>query len=115
MGLRFFVDRRVLGNRRRADIVFPTERLAVFVDGCFWHSCPLHGTTPHRNREWWINKLAANRARDADTDRSLRDGGWIVLRFFEHEDVTVAAEAVFNRVTALRNAIRRRTDPPAHN
>lgn len=102
MGLRFFVDRAVLGRRRRVDIVFPTEQVAVFVDGCFWHSCPVHGTTPRQNREWWVSKLEANRTRDTDTDRVLRDNGWTVIRFFEHEDATVAAERVFNQVMALR-------------
>lgn len=104
MGLRFFVDRAVMGNRRRVDIVFPTERVAVFVDGCFWHSCPVHGTTPRRNREWWVSKLDANRARDADTDRVLGDRGWTVIRFYEHDDATVAAETVFSHVMAIRNA-----------
>lgn len=104
MGLRFFVDRRVLGRRRRVDIVFPTERVAVFVDGCFWHSCPVHGTIPRRNREWWIEKLDSNRARDADTDQTLRESGWTVMRFFEHEEVALAADAVFSQVMAVRNA-----------
>ncbi|MGD1171085.1 very short patch repair endonuclease [Mycobacterium seoulense] len=104
MGLRFFVDRAVVGNRRRVDIVFPTEKLAVFVDGCFWHSCPEHGTTPRQNREWWVAKLEANRARDADTDRELRERGWSVIRIFEHEDPGVAADVVFSRVMAIRKA-----------
>jgi len=101
-GFRFFVDRKVIGNRRRVDIVFPTERVAVFVDGCFWHSCPLHGTTPRHNRDWWNEKLEANRARDADTDRVLRHHGWTVIRFFEHEDPAVAADAVIHQVMAIR-------------
>lgn len=104
MGLRFFVDRPVMGNRRRVDIVFPTERVAVFVDGCFWHSCPTHGTTPRQNREWWIEKLKANQARDADTNRALRGRGWTVIRFFEHEGAESAAQAVFSRVMAIRQA-----------
>ncbi|MGE0219385.1 very short patch repair endonuclease [Mycolicibacterium sp.] len=105
MGLRFFVDRSVLGSRRRVDIVFPTERVAVFVDGCFWHACPQHGTTPRRNRDWWVAKLAANRARDADTDATLRAGGWTVLRFYEHTDAAEAAAAVAEAVRRLRNAV----------
>jgi DNA mismatch endonuclease (patch repair protein) len=104
LGLRFFVDRAVVGNRRRVDIVFPTERLAVFVDGFFWHSCPEHGTTPRQNREWWIAKLAANQARDADTDRVLHDKGWSVIRIFEHEEPAVAADVVLSRVMAIRKA-----------
>ncbi|MEE2852520.1 MAG: very short patch repair endonuclease [Actinomycetota bacterium] len=104
LGLRFFVDRAVIGNRRRVDIVFPSERVAVFVDGCFWHSCPEHGTTPTRNREWWVTKLEANQARDTDTDRALRLNGWSVIRFFEHEEPSAAADVVFNRVMAIRKA-----------
>jgi DNA mismatch endonuclease, patch repair protein len=103
-GMRFFVDRIVFGKRRRVDIVFPTERVAVFVDGCFWHSCPKHGTTPLRNREWWIAKLGANRIRDADSDRVLRDRGWTVIRFYEHEDPVLAADAVVNLVKRIRRS-----------
>ena len=76
MGLRFSVDRPVHGTRRRSDVVFPTERVAVYVDGCFWHGCPKHGTVPKQNRQWWMDKLAANRQRDADTDaRSAQTAG----------------------------------------
>lgn len=102
MGLRFFVDRAIVGNKRRADVVFPTERVAVFVDGCFWHSCPTHGTTPRQNRDWWVEKLETNRRRDADTNAVLRDHGWTVLRFFEHEDPQTAAQVVFDRIAAIR-------------
>lgn len=101
LGLRFSVDRSIEGTRRRVDIVFRTERVAVFVDGCFWHSCPEHRTVPKRNREWWLNKLAANRRRDSDTDATLAANGWTVLRFWEHDDPHGAAvkvrEAVFAR------------------
>jgi DNA mismatch endonuclease (patch repair protein) len=68
LGLRFFVDRPLESMRRRADIVFPNDRLAIYVDGCYWHSCPIHGTTPKENRDWWIAKFAAIRARDEDTE-----------------------------------------------
>ena len=72
-GRRFRVALRVPGNNRRTiDIAFTRHRVAVFVDGCFWHSCPTHGTRPTANRDWWATKLAANRARDADTDQLLR-------------------------------------------
>src|SRR5207245_10836384 len=71
-GLRFRVDREVLpGTRRRADIVFVSARVVVFVDGCFWHSCPLHRTRPRANAAWWAAKLATNRRRDAETNRQL--------------------------------------------
>lgn len=94
-GLRFRVDRRPLpGMRRRADVVFGPVRVAVFVDGCFWHGCPVHGTSPKRNADWWESKLAANRARDSDTDTRLREAGWLVLRMWEHEDALEVAARV---------------------
>src|SRR5262245_31016769 len=67
-GLRYRVDAKVVGARRRADVVFSTAKVAVFVDGCFWHTCPLHGTVPKSNRDWWVAKLAANAERDRATD-----------------------------------------------
>ena len=94
-GLRYFVHRRVLPElRREADIVFPRARLAVFVDGCFWHCCPEHGSWPVRNAVWWRTKLDRNRERDADTDRRLRSAGWVVLRVWEHEPAAEAADRI---------------------
>ena len=93
-GLRYRVDYAVLGRRRRADIVFPRERLAVFVDGCFWHGCPEHGTWPRTNGGWWRGKLEANVRRDRDTDARLVAAGWHVLRFWEHDDMRQAATTV---------------------
>ena len=94
-GRRFFVDRAPLtGLRRRADLVFPTQRVAVYVDGCFWHRCPVHGTYPKNNAQWWADKLAANVARDRDTDVRLADHGWQVVRVWEHETVEKATGAV---------------------
>jgi DNA mismatch endonuclease (patch repair protein) len=94
-GRRFFVDRAPLkGLRRRADLVFPRRRVAVYVDGCFWHSCPAHGTRPRNNAEWWAAKLAGNVARDRDTDTRLREAGWAVVRVWEHEEPGAAADRV---------------------
>jgi DNA mismatch endonuclease (patch repair protein) len=94
-GLRYFVDRApVKGVRRRADLVFPRRKVAVFVDGCFWHSCPQHATFPKNNAQWWTDKLAANVVRDRDTDARLAEQGWTVIRIWEHEDPLVAAERV---------------------
>ncbi|WP_306363230.1 very short patch repair endonuclease [Nocardia sp. CC227C] len=94
-GARFFVDRAPMrGLRRRADIVFPRRKVAVYVDGCFWHSCPEHATFPKNNAEWWAEKLAGNVARDRDTDARLRAAGWTVVRVWEHERVETAAETV---------------------
>ncbi len=84
-GLRYRVDFAPLGGRRRADIVFTRKRIAVFIDGCYWHGCPQHATFPKRNSDYWLPKLQRNVERDRDTDRLLRKAGWIVLRFWEHE------------------------------
>ncbi|MGV9674566.1 very short patch repair endonuclease [Nocardia sp. NPDC003482] len=94
-GLRFFVDRAPLpGLRRRADLVFPRRKVAVYVDGCFWHSCPRHATRPKNNAEWWAEKLAGNVARDRDTDARLTAAGWVVVRVWEHENASDAADRV---------------------
>ncbi|WP_331956325.1 DNA mismatch endonuclease Vsr [Pengzhenrongella sp.] len=94
-GLRFGVDRALPGlPRRRADIVFSRARIAVFVDGCFWHSCPEHATHPASNADWWCEKLARNVARDRETDERLTSADWTVLRFWEHADPVEAADAV---------------------
>ncbi len=94
-GLRYRVDHPVLpGSRRRADVVFTRARVVVFVDGCFWHGCPVHGTKARTNSEFWANKIDTNRRRDADTDARLRAAGWRVLRFWEHEPTTDCADVV---------------------
>ncbi|TGS92698.1 DNA mismatch endonuclease Vsr [Mesorhizobium sp. M2D.F.Ca.ET.171.01.1.1] len=94
-GLRFRLHRRLLSNSRRTvDIVFPRAHIAVFLDGCFWHGCPSHGTWPKNNAEWWREKIEANIARDRDTDRRLLEQGWTVLRVWEHEPVEVAADRI---------------------
>lgn len=94
-GVRYFVDRAPLkGIRRRADLVFPRRRVAVYVDGCFWHRCPQHATDPKNNAEWWAAKLAANVARDRNTDAALAAAGWTVVRIWEHENPAEAADRV---------------------
>lgn len=101
LGLRFRVDYKLGGLRRRADLAFPTERVAVFVDGCFWHGCPEHGTAPKANAAWWRDKIAANVARDRDTVARLEEAGWLVVRVWEHEAISDSmsriAAAVDNR------------------
>jgi len=85
-GLRYRVAWPVPGQRRRTiDIAFTRARLAVYIDGCFWHGCPVHGTIPKANSAWWTDKIAANRARDAAATQQLEALGWTVLRFYEHE------------------------------
>lgn len=94
-GLRYRVDYApVPGLRRRADIVFTRARLAIFIDGCFWHGCPIHATSPKRNSDYWGPKLAANVARDADTNARLEGAGWRVLRFWEHEAPTAVVDRI---------------------
>lgn len=94
-GRRFRVVYKVPGNNRRTiDIAFPRQRLAVFLDGCFWHGCPEHGNKPTSNSEWWTQKLKANVSRDADTNEFLQKAGWQVLRFWEHTLVNVAADCI---------------------
>lgn len=94
-GLRYRVVYPLPGQRRRTiDVAFTKVRVAVFVDGCFWHGCPEHGTKPRSNSEWWRTKLAANRSRDDDTDRLLAELGWTVVRIWEHEPVEIAADRV---------------------
>jgi DNA mismatch endonuclease (patch repair protein) len=94
-GLRFRVDRRpVPGVRTRADLVFPREKVAVYVDGCFWHGCPDHGTMPKANADFWGPKLARNQERDREINKALADEGWTVVRIWEHEDSVIAADRV---------------------
>jgi DNA mismatch endonuclease, patch repair protein len=94
-GLRYRVHvEPVRGARCRADVVFPRRRLAVFVDGCFWHRCPLHGTQPKTNTDYWEAKLERNALRDRLNDEALLAAGWEVLRIWEHEDPRIAADRV---------------------
>lgn len=93
-GLRYRVDYRAGPNTRRIDIAFPGRRVAVFMDGCFWHSCPVHGTAPKANSEWWRAKLERNVARDKSSTVHLESDGWAVLRFWEHDDPNLAADEV---------------------
>ncbi|MGV1049340.1 MAG: very short patch repair endonuclease [Solirubrobacterales bacterium] len=100
-GLRFRVDYLVaLPDARavRVDVAFPRQRLAVMVDGCFWHSCPVHGRVPSKNLQYWPEKLARNRRRDEVVNEQLALLGWRVLRIWEHEDLQAATGRV---VTAL--------------
>jgi DNA mismatch endonuclease (patch repair protein) len=93
-GLRFRVHYALPSLRRSADIAFPGLRIAVFVDGCFWHGCPEHGTWPKNNADWWREKITANQRRDADTDAKLAADGWSVIRVWEHENVAAAAQRI---------------------
>jgi DNA mismatch endonuclease (patch repair protein) len=83
--------------------------VAVFVDGCFWHGCPVHGTWPKANAEWWRAKILRNVQRDRDTDETLSEAGWKVLRFWEHEDPVKAARTVARVVSARSSTQHRRS------
>jgi DNA mismatch endonuclease (patch repair protein) len=103
LGLRYRVSvRPIPGLRRTADIVFPRIRVAVFIDGCFWHGCPDHYQAPTRNAEFWIGKRARNRERDRETDAVLGVAGWRVVRVWEHQ-ITESVDAV---VAAIAEAVR---------
>src|SRR5512141_2942032 len=94
LGLRYRVDFKLPGTRRRADVAFIRAKVAVFVDGCFWHGCPEHGTWPKHNAEYWRRKIERNQNRDAQTNAELREAGWNVIRIWEHEDPSEAAARV---------------------
>jgi DNA mismatch endonuclease (patch repair protein) len=101
-GLRFRIHYAALaGTRRTIDIAFTRLRLAVFCDGCFWHGCPIHATAPKANREWWADKLATNKARDLDTDTKLANGGWTVLRIWEHVPIDDAVALILSRLQQI--------------
>jgi DNA mismatch endonuclease (patch repair protein) len=104
-GMRYLVDappERSL--RRRADLLFRGPRVAVFIDGCFWHGCPNHHTVSRTNSDFWADKVAKNRARDVDTNERLAAHGWTVLRFWEHEDPHAVAAAIELSVKGARSA-----------
>jgi DNA mismatch endonuclease (patch repair protein) len=106
-GLRYRVNYAVIKKPRRvADIAFPTLKVAIFLDGCFWHGCLVHATWPKRNAEFWRQKIEVNRLRDADTTARLRDEGWTVLRIWEHEAPSEAAKHVIELITAARSSLR---------
>lgn len=106
-GFRFRVHSTPLkGFRRRADIVFRSARVAVFVDGCFWHGCPDHLTWPRANSGWWKAKIEANRRRDAETNRVLEAADWKVIRIWTHEDLATAADRIANIVAVRQATVR---------
>lgn len=105
LGLRYRVSVRPIRElRRTADMVFPRLKVAVFLDGCFWHGCPEHHTVAATNAAFWAEKVESNRARDQDTDRRLADAGWTSIRVWEHEDPNAAAERIREVVSARRTA-----------
>ena len=102
-GLRYRVDASPLpGLRCRADVVFTRPKVVVFVDGCFWHGCAEHGTKPSTNAGYWQAKIGRNVERDRRNDARLSMEGWTVIRVWEHEDPTIAAQRI---IGALRSAL----------
>jgi DNA mismatch endonuclease (patch repair protein) len=102
-GLRYWVARRpVRSVRRAADLVFPRIKLAVFIDGCFWHECAELFVLPKTNTDYWREKISGNSARDRQTNELLANEGWTVLRYWEHENPESVAEEIAERVSELR-------------
>lgn len=107
-GFRFRVDfsiRPSVGRPIRPDVVFTRRRVVLFIDGCYWHGCPRHGTLPATNREYWTAKIAENRARDTRHTDLLEQDGWTVVRAWEHED---AAQVVGRVKQALKTTAHAR-------
>jgi DNA mismatch endonuclease, patch repair protein len=110
VGLRFRVDLPIQvggGRSIRPDLVFPRQRVAVFVDGCFWHGCPDHGTRPVTNADYWLLKIEANRRRDRRNTVTLEAHGWTVFRMWEHEDPALVVERVAGAVASTPRDTRR--------
>lgn len=106
-GFRFRVHRKLLkGLHRTADITLVSLRVAIFVDGCFWHGCPMHATWPRRNARMWREKIETNRRRDRDTDQKLKSSGWSVIRVWEHERPEVAVRRMARVLKSRREALR---------
>jgi DNA mismatch endonuclease (patch repair protein) len=112
-GLRFRIHRKAVpGTKRSIDIAFVRARVAVFCDGCFWHACPEHATIPKVNRDWWIAKLAANTARDRDTDMRLQRDGWTVVRVWEHVPIDEAVRTIRIQLSNAAPTWRRKLSMP---
>ncbi|MFD7230549.1 very short patch repair endonuclease [Streptomyces sp. NPDC059881] len=103
-GLRYRVAAKPLPDlRRTADMVFRSAKVAVFIDGCYWHGCPEHYIAPKTNPGYWSDKVARNMARDRDTNQRLAESGWLVLRFWEHEESDTCALKIAATVRARRS------------
>ncbi|WP_240468239.1 very short patch repair endonuclease [Streptomyces dangxiongensis] len=106
-GLRYRVAARPLPDlRRTADMVFRRVKVAVFIDGCYWHGCPEHYVPPKTNSDYWSEKVMRNIRRDRDTDQRLKEAGWLVLRFWEHEPSETCAQQIAETVAERRSKPR---------
>ena len=109
-GLRFRVHSKIISSIRLwADISFPRQRVAVFIDGCFWHGCPAHCQHSKSNVRFWRHKLERNRERDVQMTALLRSLGWTVLRYWEHEPADTVARKVASRVRVAQGSIPNRS------
>jgi DNA mismatch endonuclease (patch repair protein) len=98
-GLRYRVHARPIKDwNRRADIVFPKAKVAIFVNGCFWHGCPNHFVEPKTNPDYWKRKIDRNVQRDAETYQQLKSRGWLVITLWEHEDLAIRSERTAKRI-----------------
>ena len=108
LGLRYRVSAQpVKGLRRTADMVFPRERVAVFLDGCFWHGCEVHHTVAATNAQYWAAKVQRNRERDRETNEHLSRAGWLVVRVWEHEEPSEAAQRIAELIKSRRREAHR--------
>lgn len=104
-GLRYRVDAKPIPQlNRRADLVFTRTKVAVFIDGCYWHGCPEHGTTAKKNANYWGPKILRNQERDRETDHLLTDAGWTIVRVWEHEPPEAVAAQIIEAVSAHRRS-----------
>ena len=104
-GLRYRVDLAITDDkRRRVDVVFTRARIAVFIDGCFWHGCPEHFIPPKTNQGYWKPKIDGNTRRDLSTTADLTDRGWLVLRYWEHEDPSAVAKSIIEHWSQRRRS-----------
>lgn len=104
LGLRYLLHRRIEGIV--VDVVFPTAKVAVFVDGCFWHGCPLHATFPKSNQSYWLPKLAENKERDQRQSEKLSTVGWTVIRLWEHECLPTTRQTAQRIAKAVSRSLR---------
>lgn len=100
--------RPIEGLRRSADLVFARPKVAVFIDGCFWHGCPEHFTMPKSHVDYWSAKISRNQFRDREIDLALASVGWAVIRIWEHEDARESAVRIFDMVTTRMSRLSRK-------
>lgn len=107
LGINFETDVKPIEDlHRRADVLIREGKIAIFVDGCFWHGCPIHGTQAKANAEFWADKIKRNQERDLDTNEHLEAAGWTVIRIWEHEDPNDAAKQIADIIKEKKSKYR---------